>query len=96
LRLAANLAWAANDITDDVAASLTAFRAKEATKHREEAILSCSSSTEAVSFSNLSGLLSIVIGGPHGTHIHRVSRLGLCICGRVWVGHIKSSGEEWL
>jgi len=65
------LARAADDVTDYVAAALAAFETEETPKYREEAVLSCSSTTEAVSFPVLVGFLLLAVdGGPHGIHLH--------------------------
>jgi len=74
--LAEHLARAANDVTDAVAAALAAFAAEEASEDREEAVLSCSSTTEAVGLPVLMSFLLIVVGGwPHGIHFHRTPGL---------------------
>jgi len=71
LCLAEQLARAADNIADDIATSLAAFEAKEAAEAGEEAVLSRSSSTKALSFSFLRGLLRLLGGGgPHGIHLH--------------------------
>jgi hypothetical protein len=75
-RLAEHLARATDDVTDEIAASLEAFATEEAAEYREEAVLSCSSSTEAVSLSVLRGFLLLSVGGrPHGIHLHRAPGL---------------------
>lgn len=71
LNLANQLAWATDDVTDDVAASLATFTAEEAAEYREETVLSCSSTAEAVGLPVLVGILLLVGGGrPHGIHFH--------------------------
>lgn len=71
LNLANQLAWATDDVTDDVAASLATFTAEEAAEYREETVLSCSSTAEAVGLPVLLGILLLAGGGrPHGIHFH--------------------------
>jgi len=83
--LTEQLARATDDVTDYVAAALAAFATEEATEYREEAVLSGSSTTEALSLPVLMGLLLLVVdGGPHGIHLHGApgllnSRLGLVL-----------------
>lgn len=74
--LAKQLAWATDDVTDDITASLATFTAEEAAEYREETVLSCSSTAEAAGLPMLVGFLLLVGGGrPHGIHFHGTSGL---------------------
>jgi len=81
--LTEKLAWATDDVTDYVAAALAAFETEEATEYRKEAVLSGSSTTEALSLPVLMGLFLLVVdGGPHGVHLHGAPGL---LNGRLWL-----------